>query len=145
MLKSARPSDPHAREACSPGEPVRSSLLPKMSRDQFRGRCHAPQHNQQKSPLSANNLARERITATHAFLRNVTVKTPQSCPKRDARNIDVDHARPTLADRFPAVTCGRPPSGLPNPFVNHSLASRNHTFTAVLRPIPASAPGSLIV
>jgi hypothetical protein len=48
-----------------------------------------PHHDQQKSPLSSNNLARERIIATHAFLRNVTAKTPQSRPIRGASSFGV--------------------------------------------------------
>jgi hypothetical protein len=113
MLKSERPSDPmHAKRAAQK-DLVRSSFLPKNAGGILSRLTPRPHHNQQKSPLSANNLARERITATHAFLRNVTAKTPQSCPKRDTGNAAAD---------MTAAAPGNPLSALGA----SALASRRH-------------------
>ena len=51
-----------------PLEDPKVLFLPKMPEDSFCGLRRAPRHSQQKSPLSTNNLARERITANSRFL-----------------------------------------------------------------------------
>jgi len=49
-------------------EDLKVLFLPKMPEDSFGGSRRDPRHSQQKSPLSTNNLARQRITANSRFL-----------------------------------------------------------------------------
>ena len=71
----------------------------------MRGFRRRPPHVQQKSPLFANNLARQRIAATHAFLRSVTAKTPQNCPIRGLSDpVLMDDA---AASTIPFLTAAR--------------------------------------
>ena len=99
------PVKARAREACSPSRTRKVLILPKMPEGIVRGSNRRPPPPQQKSPLSANNLAQERIAATHAFLPSVTAKTPQSCPIRDTREMatapcNADDTRPAPSGSF---------------------------------------------
>src|SRR5881394_1364553 len=85
MPKSATRQIPVHAKRTTPRRP-KVLFLPKMPKDRFAARAATPRHSQQKSPLSTNNLARERITANSRFLTKCYRQKATKLP--DTRHAD---------------------------------------------------------
>src|SRR5882724_12799646 len=140
MPKSAtRPM--HAKRA-TPEDP-KVLFLPKMPEDSFCGSRRAPRHSQQKSPLSTNNLARERITANSRFLtkcyRQKAAKLPDTrradrsgCRCRIERNATVPRLERTQLAARASI----------NNNIYHRLMIKTEVTDTASQLIPAFPPGS---